>query len=199
MKLVKCIYLSVLITRVFLSLPFLLSLSQAFINTAKEIYEKIQEGVFDINNEVRHTVPSLYPSFPTLSLSSLFFCFFLSSSLCSPLLLSFLLLGVVFQQRVGFAMLPPLLLKERVGGDERGGKNPSSLASFHSSQAKLARVPPFSCSIFHSLSLHSSALSLSLSLGNLPAHKFLTSHKVSVIRQENKHSSSQPARQSVSL
>lgn len=28
-------------------------LSQAFINTAKEIYEKIQEGVFDINNEVR--------------------------------------------------------------------------------------------------------------------------------------------------
>lgn len=27
-------------------------LFQAFINTAKEIYEKIQEGVFDINNEV---------------------------------------------------------------------------------------------------------------------------------------------------
>lgn len=26
---------------------------QAFINTAREIYEKIQEGVFDINNEVR--------------------------------------------------------------------------------------------------------------------------------------------------
>lgn len=26
--------------------------SQAFINTAKEIYQKIQEGVFDINNEV---------------------------------------------------------------------------------------------------------------------------------------------------
>ena len=25
---------------------------QAFINTAKEIYQKIQEGVFDINNEV---------------------------------------------------------------------------------------------------------------------------------------------------
>lgn len=35
-----------------------LCLSQAFINTAKEIYEKIQEGVFDINNEVRHTPPS---------------------------------------------------------------------------------------------------------------------------------------------
>jgi len=27
-------------------------LFQAFINTAKEIYQKIQEGVFDINNEV---------------------------------------------------------------------------------------------------------------------------------------------------
>ena len=25
---------------------------QAFINTAKEIYQKIQDGVFDINNEV---------------------------------------------------------------------------------------------------------------------------------------------------
>lgn len=32
-------------------LKFFLSF-QAFINTAKEIYEKIQEGVFDINNEV---------------------------------------------------------------------------------------------------------------------------------------------------
>lgn len=31
-------------------------LSQAFINTAKEIYEKIQEGVFDINNEVRQAL-----------------------------------------------------------------------------------------------------------------------------------------------
>ena len=28
-----------------------LSPSQAFINTAREIYDKIQEGVFDINNE----------------------------------------------------------------------------------------------------------------------------------------------------
>jgi len=27
-------------------------LYKAFINTAKEIYQKIQEGVFDINNEV---------------------------------------------------------------------------------------------------------------------------------------------------
>ena len=25
---------------------------QAFINTAKEIYQKIQDGVFDVNNEV---------------------------------------------------------------------------------------------------------------------------------------------------
>lgn len=31
---------------------FLYLVFQAFINTAKEIYEKIQEGVFDINNEV---------------------------------------------------------------------------------------------------------------------------------------------------
>uniref|UniRef100_A0A671XT83 RAB2A, member RAS oncogene family n=1 Tax=Sparus aurata TaxID=8175 RepID=A0A671XT83_SPAAU len=30
------------------------NVEEAFINTAKEIYEKIQEGVFDINNEVRH-------------------------------------------------------------------------------------------------------------------------------------------------
>jgi len=30
------------------------NVEEAFINTAKEIYEKIQEGVFDINNEVRY-------------------------------------------------------------------------------------------------------------------------------------------------
>uniref|UniRef100_A0A3Q3IYY4 RAB2A, member RAS oncogene family n=1 Tax=Monopterus albus TaxID=43700 RepID=A0A3Q3IYY4_MONAL len=35
------------------------NVEEAFINTAKEIYEKIQEGVFDINNEVRWAVPSL--------------------------------------------------------------------------------------------------------------------------------------------
>lgn len=29
------------------------NVEEAFINTAKEIYRKIQEGVFDINNEVR--------------------------------------------------------------------------------------------------------------------------------------------------
>lgn len=31
------------------------NVEEAFINTAKEIYEKIQEGVFDINNEVSST------------------------------------------------------------------------------------------------------------------------------------------------
>lgn len=36
------------------------NVEEAFINTAKEIYEKIQEGVFDINNEVR-----FYESFLT--------------------------------------------------------------------------------------------------------------------------------------
>lgn len=33
------------------------NVEEAFINTAKEIYEKIQEGVFDINNEVSHIHP----------------------------------------------------------------------------------------------------------------------------------------------
>lgn len=32
------------------------NVEEAFINTAKEIYEKIQEGVFDINNEVRPAI-----------------------------------------------------------------------------------------------------------------------------------------------
>ena len=30
------------------------NVEEAFINTAREIYEKIQEGVFDVHNEVRH-------------------------------------------------------------------------------------------------------------------------------------------------
>jgi hypothetical protein len=30
------------------------NVEEAFINTAREIYDKIQEGVFDINNEVKH-------------------------------------------------------------------------------------------------------------------------------------------------
>lgn len=33
------------------------NVEDAFINTAKEIYEKIQDGVFDINNEVSITSP----------------------------------------------------------------------------------------------------------------------------------------------
>lgn len=32
------------------------NVEEAFINTAKEIYEKIQEGVFDINNEVKFDI-----------------------------------------------------------------------------------------------------------------------------------------------
>lgn len=35
------------------------NVEEAFINTAKEIYEKIQEGVFDINNEVRGNLDSV--------------------------------------------------------------------------------------------------------------------------------------------
>lgn len=35
------------------------NVEEAFINTAKEIYEKIQEGVFDINNEVKIKVKIL--------------------------------------------------------------------------------------------------------------------------------------------
>lgn len=34
------------------------NVEEAFINTAKEIYEKIQEGVFDINNEVGKSISS---------------------------------------------------------------------------------------------------------------------------------------------
>jgi len=87
------------------SLSLSLSLSllpQAFINTAKEIYEKIQEGVFDINNEVRSTLfplpfllnPPLcflFPSSSTLHFVSSSLppraegCRLLSSILCSPL------------------------------------------------------------------------------------------------------------------
>lgn len=47
----------------------LLCLPQAFINTAKEIYEKIQEGVFDINNEVRRPLRVLHALPPRLHLS----------------------------------------------------------------------------------------------------------------------------------
>uniref|UniRef100_A0A3Q3XHJ1 Uncharacterized protein n=1 Tax=Mola mola TaxID=94237 RepID=A0A3Q3XHJ1_MOLML len=43
------------------------NVEEAFINTAKEIYEKIQEGVFDINNEVRHPI---FPSFSSVLFTS---------------------------------------------------------------------------------------------------------------------------------
>lgn len=36
------------------------NVEEAFINTAKEIYEKIQEGVFDINNEVSCVLSSYF-------------------------------------------------------------------------------------------------------------------------------------------
>lgn len=36
------------------------NVEEAFINTAKEIYEKIQEGVFDINNEVNSFIFSKF-------------------------------------------------------------------------------------------------------------------------------------------
>lgn len=39
---------------------------QAFINTAKEIYQKIQDGVFDINNEVRTNLNWIF--FPSLDI-----------------------------------------------------------------------------------------------------------------------------------
>lgn len=39
------------------------NVEEAFINTAKEIYEKIQEGVFDINNEVRNIEFEIYTRF----------------------------------------------------------------------------------------------------------------------------------------
>lgn len=50
------------------------NVEEAFINTAKEIYEKIQEGVFDINNEVRLLVHK-YCKKKSLS----FFNFFVNS------------------------------------------------------------------------------------------------------------------------
>lgn len=89
---------------------------------------------------------------------------------------------------VWFAMLP-LFQKE-------GEKSPP-LSFLWLQPSKTPSVPPLLCSIFHTHSLHflvcalSLSHSLCLSLGILPAHKFLTSHKVSVIGQENKHSASQ--------
>jgi len=39
------------------------NVEEAFINTAKEIYEKIQEGVFDINNEVSYILIKLFGNY----------------------------------------------------------------------------------------------------------------------------------------
>lgn len=39
------------------------NVEEAFINTAKEIYEKIQEGVFDINNEVSYIYNELFGNY----------------------------------------------------------------------------------------------------------------------------------------
>lgn len=46
------------------------NVEEAFINTAKEIYQKIQEGVFDINNEANGIKigPQHSPSNPSVPL-----------------------------------------------------------------------------------------------------------------------------------
>ena len=38
------------------------NVEEAFINTAREVYDKIQEGVFDINNEVVTSKVLIYTS-----------------------------------------------------------------------------------------------------------------------------------------
>lgn len=89
---------------------------------------------------------------------------------------------------------------------KRRGEKTLLSASFDSSHAKLPAFL-FSPALFSTRSLFTPqlclTLSLSLTFGILPANKFLTSHKVSVIWQENKHSASQPvsclSSQSVSL
>ena len=48
------------------------NVEEAFINTAKEIYDKIEEGVFDINNEVRFYLITILCIFFKL----IFLCFF---------------------------------------------------------------------------------------------------------------------------
>lgn len=51
------------------------NVEEAFINTAKEIYEKIQEGVFDINNEVSYFFVGL-PFLKKFLFGILFIAFF---------------------------------------------------------------------------------------------------------------------------
>lgn len=112
----------------------------------------------------------------------------LFQSLFSPFSLLFLL-SVALQQCVWFATLPL--------SSKRGGKKPSSLL-------------PLTPAKQNSLRSSSSLLYFPLALftpqpppGTSPAHKFLTSHKISVIGQENKHSAIQSesclSSQSVSL
>lgn len=55
------------------------NVEEAFINTAKEIYEKIQEGVFDINNEVYNNkyfffIPNAYLYFVFNSHCFIYYC-----------------------------------------------------------------------------------------------------------------------------
>ena len=44
------------------------NVEEAFINTAREIYDKIQEGVFDINNEVIYLYRDLYVLWKSLAI-----------------------------------------------------------------------------------------------------------------------------------
>lgn len=84
---------------------------------------------------------------------------------------------------------------------KRRGKKPSTqlplTAAKQNSQCSSSPLLYFPHTLSSLLSLRSLPVSVSLShslclsLGILPAHKFLTSHKVSVIGQENKHSASQ--------
>ncbi|XP_030016111.1 ras-related protein Rab-2A isoform X1 [Sphaeramia orbicularis] len=155
------------------------NVEEAFINTAKEIYEKIQEGVFDINNEVRRTRKACSLIFFFFFFSNLFFLK-LPHPLFSPCPL-LCLLTVVFQQCVWFATLPL--------SSKRRGKNPSPLLPLTPAKQNSPSLLYFPLTLSSLLS--SLSVSLSFSLGILPTHKFLTSHKVSVIRQENKHAASQ--------
>ena len=43
------------------------NVEEAFINTAKKIYDKIQQGVFDVANEVRPGKPRIIGKIPTSS------------------------------------------------------------------------------------------------------------------------------------
>ena len=68
---------------------------QAFINTARKIYEKIETGVFDVSNEVR----ALAKGLPAASLLS---CN-LSTVECTLQMLNFLAVGVEHRSPQGIA------------------------------------------------------------------------------------------------